>query len=241
MTARPLGRYRSTAEHFAFALLGLSLIGSLIFSDEPIIGALRGTIFETVAARLHIGNTIGFNVSVSIFGGLAVWLFVAWVPERRRRLIVRDGLRRRYLSFRRAVALQLIIAANGSGDLELAERLSDAAAFRSYFDADRQDAWYRALDGLQDNPFGVSEISVELELLSAEVRYALGHGAMLDPTIQSFFKRLSETIFRLKASPTYTADEIKYLGRFLWSVMALWDAIDGQLESDPIYQMILRM
>lgn len=79
---------------------------------------------------------------------------------------------------------------------------------------------------------------LELELFASEVSYVLNNVNIQDPKAHSFFKRLSEHIYRLKNSTVYTYDQAKYLGNFLWGIHARWNIIEGQLEDDVIQKMI---
>jgi hypothetical protein len=36
----------------------------------------------------------------------------------------------------------------------------------------------------------------------------------------------------------YSYDEVKYLGGFIFEVLAAWSIISGYLETDPVAQMI---
>jgi hypothetical protein len=59
----------------------------------------------------------------------------------------------------------------------------------------------------------------------------------MDRDTFSFFKRLSQAVYKLKDSkPEY--DDVKHLSGFLWEVFAGWSFIEGYRESDIVETMI---
>lgn len=223
------------------ALVALSIFGVFSGSNEPVISALRGTAFEDFAVRLHTGNSILFNLSVGTLVGIFVWFLVAWIPEQRRRSVIRANLAAHYRHFKEDTIQILLFASIGSHDSELPKRLCDYREFQAFFKANRDEQWYAALNGLQDSRDYLNDILVELELLASEVSYALSNVSIADDEVHSFFKRLSEQIYRLKSSSIFTHEQVKYLGNFLWGILARWSFIDGQRKNDIVQDMIDRM
>ena len=223
----------------AFLVLALvAVFGTFSGSTEPVVGFLRGTSIEPYLLALHNGNSIVFNLSVGYLVSLFFWLLVVYLPERSRRLILRDNLSRRYQDFRESTIQILLWASIGTHDSELPKELCDHRKFREFFDENGKEHWYAALNGLQGNQDRVDELLLELELFASEVSYVLNNVNIQDPKVHSFFKRLSENIYRLKNSTVYSYDQVKYLGNFLWGIHARWSLIDGQLEDDIIQEMI---
>jgi hypothetical protein len=52
------------------------------------------------------------------------------------------------------------------------------------------------------------------------------------------FKNLSSHVCKLKSASVYSYDQVKYLGNFLWGILAQWSFIEGQREEDIIQEMI---
>lgn len=223
----------------AFLVLALAAVfGTFSGSAEPVVGFLRGTTIEPYLLALHNGNSIVFNLSVGYLVSLFFWLLVVYLPERSRRLILRDNLRRRYQDFRESTIQILLWASIGAHDSELPKELCDHQKFREFFDGNDKEHWYAALNGLQGNKDRVDELLLELQLFASEVSYVLNSVNIQDPKVHSFFKLLSENIYRLKNSTVYSYDQVKYLGNFLWEIHARWSLINGQLEDDIIQEMI---
>ena len=221
-----------------FILALVAAFGTFSGSTEPVVGFLRGTPIEPYLLALHNGNPIVFNLSVGYLVSLFFWLLVVYFPERSRRLILRDNLSRRYQDFRESTIQILLWASIGTHDSGLPKELCDHRRFKEFFDENAKEHWYAALNGLQGNKDRIDELLLELELFASEVSYVLNNVNIQDPKVHSFFKRLSENIYRLKNSTVYSYDQVKYLGNFLWVIHARWSIIDGQLEDDVIHEMI---
>lgn len=221
-----------------FILTPLAVFGTFSGSTEPVVGLLRDTAIEPYLLALHNGNSIVFNLSVGYLVSLFFWLLVVYLPDRTRRQILRDNLSRRYQDFRESTIQTLLWASIGAHDSRLPNELCDHRKFKEFFDEDNKKHWYAALNGLQGDKDRVDELLLELELFAGEVSYVLNNVHIQDPKVHSFFKRLSENIYRLKNSTVYSYDQVKYLGNFLWTIHARWSIIDGQLENDVIQDMI---
>lgn len=219
-------------------LVPLAIFGAFSGSTEPVVGFLRGTSIEPYLLALHIGNSIVFNLSIGYLVSLFFWSVVVYFPERARRLILRDNLSRRYQDFRESTIQILLWASVGTHDSRLPKELCDHRKFRGFFDENEKRYWYAALNGLQSTKERVDELLLELEIFAGEVSYVLNNVSIQDPRVHSFFKRLSENIYRLKNSTVYSYDQVKYLGNFIWAIHARWSIIDGQLENDVIQDMI---
>lgn len=219
-------------------LVPLAVFGTFWGSAEPVVWFLRGTSIEPYLLAPHNGNSIVFNLSVGYLVSLFFWLLVVYFPDRTRRLILRDNLSRRYQDFRESTIQVLLWASVGAHDSQLPKMLCDHRKFKEFFDENNKEHWYAALKGLQGNKDRVDELLLELELFASEVSYALNNVNIQDPKVHTFFKRLSENIYRLKNSTIYSYDQVKYLGNFLWTIHARWSIIDGQLENDVIQDMI---
>lgn len=223
------------------ALLLLTLVavfGMFAGSNDPVVWILRGTVLESCLYALHNGNSIVFNLSVGYLVSMFFWLLVVYFPERSQRRILRDNLSRRYQDFREDTIQILLWSAIGTHDSQLPKKLCDHRKFKEFFDENKGERWYAALNGLQGNKDRIDDLLLELELFASEVSYVLNNVSIQEPKVHSFFKRLNEHIYRLKNASVYSYDQVKYLGGFLWQIHARWSIIDGQLEEDVIQDMI---
>lgn len=221
------------------SLLTLAAVfGMFSGSNEAIVEFLRGTAIEPYVLAAHNGNSIVFNLSIGYLVSIFFWLLVVHFPEQSRRLILRDNLSRRYQDFKESTIEILLCASIDTHDSQLPKELCDHQKFRDYFDENSKERWYAALNGLQKNKDHIGDLLLELELFAGEVSYVLNNVSIQDPKVHSFFKQLSENIYRLKSSSVYSYDQVKYLGGFLWGILTRWNNIEGQREDDAIQSMI---
>ena len=78
---------------------------------------------------------------------------------------------------------------------------------------------------------------VELEILRHEVRYIPENVNIEDRKAFSFFKRLSQAVYRLKNSTPEDGD-VRQLSGFLWDILAEFSIINGYRENDIVEDMI---
>jgi len=216
----------------------IAIFGLFSGSNEQVIPLLQGTLVEPYLLALHNGNSIAFNMSVGFLVSTFFWLIVVYHPERKRRTLLRDNLSRQYQSFKESTIQILLWSAVGTHDSELPNELCDHLKFKDFFNKNNKENWYAALNDLQSNQARMHDILFELEMLASEISYVLNNVNIQNDRVHSFFKRLNENIYRLKASSVYSYDQVKYVGNFLWGIHARWSIIDGQRNDDVIQNMI---
>ncbi len=214
-------------------------------------GVIGLTLLAGFGAWQHSGlnparpaNPIIFNLSVSYIASVILWALAVWLPERRRRAILRTNLRNHYKLFREEVVHILLRAAAGGShaiEIDLPKKLAEPESFREYFSRNQNKNWYDALNGLQGNPEVLQDLLLEIDLLSTEIASAVAKVEFDDSEPLSFFKRLTHHVQRLKSASVYSYDQVKYLGNFVWEVLALWSIIDGQRKDDIVESMIGRI
>lgn len=121
------------------------------------------------------------------------------------------------------------------------ELASDHVKFRQFFDENGKSRWYAALNGLQGNDERLGEIALALELLSTETSYVLSSLPIQDERVHTFLKLLTENIRRLRRYEDDRYDQVKYLGNFIWSILARWSIVEGQLQEDAMQSVIDRL
>jgi hypothetical protein len=219
----------------------LSLYGAIAGSEEPILSFLVGTPVESLLYAAHIGNNIVSNLSVGLLVSIFFWYIVVYLPERNRRKIIRNNLAAHYQDFKENTIQILLWASIGTHEHDLPKKFCNYKEFKEFFSINSNQNWYTALNGIQGNEGYLNDIIVEIELLQNEVSYVLNNVDIGDEKIHSFLKRLSTNVHKLKNSSVYTADHVKYLGNFLWGILAQWSFIDGQREDDIIEIMISKI
>ena len=186
-------------------------------------------------------NSIGFNLSVGYLVSALFWLLVIYIPERSRQKILRDNLDNQYKNFRRSVIQILLWCSIGMHDSELPEQLNNYEQFKAFFGANRKSNWYAALNGLEEEKLRMRELVFELETFADDIEYVLNKVNITDAKVHSLLKDIKQHIFRLNHSDIYTDEQVKYVGQFLWEILAQWSFIDGQRKEDIIQNAIDRL
>ena len=224
-----------------FLLATIAVFGMFSGSTEPVISPLRGTFVEPALRALHNGNSIVFNLSLGYLSSFIFWLLVVQYPEARRRKLLRENLARQYQYFKESVIQIFLWCSVGTHDSELVEQLCNHVSFKKYFNEDSKARWYATLNGLEDQKHHLQDLLFEMELLAAEVTYVLNNVPIQDEKVHRSMKLLNENIHRLKNSSVYSSDPVKYVGNFLWGILARWSFVDGQRQDDFIEEMIKKL
>lgn len=220
----------------------LAAMATVATSGEPVPTLLRSTAFEPVLLSLGWQNSIVFNLSIGYLVSLFFWYLVVFRPEKNRREILRSSLQRTYSDVREQIVQILIWASGESHETKFVSHLSsNAKAFREYFSENSSSRWYAALNGMQGNPERLREMAYALDTLSNEVSYVLSTTQLQDERLHDFMKVLAENIRRLRYYESGDYDQVKYIGNFVWSLLANWSLISGQRNDDIVQSMIARI
>jgi hypothetical protein len=228
-------------DHHQIALILLTIFsayGTFAGSNEPVPELLLGTPLQSLLEYLHSGNSILFNLSVGFLVSLFFWWLLVYMPQEKKRRILRTNLTNRYKYFRLSIIQIFLFACQGSYESGLPDELLEHERFKAFFKEDKSKNWYAVLNGLEDRPDWIEEILVEMEIFSKEIDYVLNNADIRDEKVHSFFKSFESHIYKLKKSPTYSGDQVKYLGNFLWEILAHWSGVEGYRKNDVIQDMI---
>lgn len=223
------------------ALAVFAIVAAVVMfaaSGEPVISLLRNTPVGFWLESIGHTNTIAFNLAVGYLVSGMFWLLVVYLPDQARRSVLRDNLSRSYKGFKKSALQILLWCSIGIHDSRLPEELCDHRKFKEFFGADKSARWYAAMNGLQDSEIRMHELVLELEIFADELGYILNNSSIQDPKIHRLFKTLKENIYRLNRSRDYTDDQVKYVGQFLWEVLARWSFVNGQQDNDIIQETI---
>lgn len=221
-----------------WALIILSLLLCIKTSEDPVPNVFKSTWIEPWFQNFPAGNAIIFNMSIGFLVSSFFYFLVVWFPERRRKNIIKNNLVEQYQSFKEDTISILLSACQSSYKGELPKDLSNQSEFRVFFEesvSDSQNRWHVVLNNLNDRL--LQELLVEFEILLNEVTYVLNNVTFEDPNVFSFFKRLSQTVYKMK-NTTLDYDDVKHLSGFLWELFAGWSFIDGYRDDDIVSVMI---
>lgn len=222
-------------------LAAIAAVLLFVSSGEPIVSLLKGSRVAPTLYSLSWSNSIVFNLSVGYLSSALFWLLVVYLPDRARRRLLRDTLATRYTEFKNEIVQTFIWAAGESQEIQLVSDLAaDHVKFKEYFGSGTN-RWYAVLNGIQGSQMRMHELTLAMKIFSDEVAYVLNNVPLDDPSVHRVFKQLNESIYRLSASEADLYDRVKYVGNFLWAILARWSIVNGQAEEDIIEKMIERI
>ena len=179
--------------------------------------------------------SVGFIVS-SIF-----YFLVVYMPEYKRRKILRESLKSQYLQFKKS-CIDVFLIISDSQECSNKEELLDLSEFRHYFNKENKNGesrWGAVANCLQENEYYLKEVIYYLQMLNEEIKYTRYSVSLNDPEIFEFLNRLSQLIARMESTER-EYDDIKSFCGFLWSIFTGWDWTKGYSESDIIKDIIGR-
>lgn len=222
-------------------LAGIAAILLFVSSDEPIVPFLKDSQLASFLYAISWPNTIVFNLSVGYLSSTIFWLLVVYLPDKSRRCLLRETLATRYIEFKCEIVQTFIWASGESMDIQFVRSLAaDHIQFKEYFGSG-EERWYAVLNGIQSSELRMQELLFAMKMFSNEIAYILNNVPIDDPLVHRVLKRLNESIYRLSESEVDLYDRVKYVGNFLWRLLARWNFIEGQVEEDIIEKIISRI
>lgn len=221
-----------------WTLIIVSILLAVKTSGEPILEVFKNTSLEPCFQKLPTGNVILFNLSIGFLVSSTFYLLVVWVPDRRRKNLIKKNLLEQYKFFKEDTIQIFLSACQSSYEGKLPEKLADQNEFQKYFKesvSDSHNRWHVVLNGLNDRL--LKDLLVEFEILLNEVTYVLNNVSIQNKDVFSFFKRLSRSVYKMK-NTSLDYDDVKQLSGFLWELFAGWSFIDGYRKNDIVAVMI---
>ncbi|WP_283961509.1 hypothetical protein [Sinorhizobium sp. 6-117] len=218
-----------------FALNLVLLVGFLTFEFSPILKPRWWEDAYSVAMNLLAGGLVSF---------FFYWL-VVYIPEQRKRRIIKDNLTRMYRSIKKDILYQVLFASikGGRSDLQAdhdtIETLMTTDGFKKAFQGGREadEGFYAFENQMSYDTPEFRRIILNLEMLVRQIEFVLHNYTMEDKELFDFFKRLELMLLSLRRStPGY--DESKPLCSFVYQIFSGWNVIEGYRGYDVIDKMI---
>ena len=183
-----------------------------------------------------------------LIGGLISFLFyflVIYIPEQKKRRIIKVNLRRLYADIKHDLLYQVIFASQKGGredlsaDSETVERLLTVDGFNAAFrgGSGAHEGFYAFCNYISSDVHEYREIIRNLQVLSKQIDYILHNYPLTDEKMFNFFKRLDVFLFRLeKIGLGY--DEEKVLSGFIREIFGGFSLVEGYRGYDIIEKMI---
>jgi hypothetical protein len=190
-----------------------------------------------------------YSVAMNIVAGGLVSFFFYWlvvyVPERRKRRIIKDNLTQMYRSIKKDILYQVVFASMKGGrhdmqaDQDTIANLMTTEGFREAFEGGREadEGFYAFENQMSDDTPEFRRIILNFEMLAKQIEFVLHNYTMDDQRLFDFFKRLDLLLLSLRrSSPGY--DESKPLCGFVYEIFSGWNPIEGYCGYDVIDKMI---
>ena len=230
-----------TSNLFLCILSIVSAFLALKSNPEQIQLTFKYTWIDYFFKPFAVGNPVIFKISIGFLVSMFFYLLVVWYPAKRKKIIIKHNLEETYRFFKSDTIYILMNACNNGGggyDSLLIDKLTDQNEFRKYFNekiTEDQNRWHAVFNGLDE--YFIKKLLVELEILLHEVSFVLSNVYINDENVFYFFKRLSQSVYKLKYS-TLDDDDLKNLTSFLWQIFAGWSLIDGYRDEEIVKVMI---
>lgn len=178
-------------------------------------------------------------MAVGILVGLFVYVLVSRVPERQKRIRIKNHLLRQYGTFRHET-IRILVSAQGAPYAgNLIEELMEKEKFRQYFESNDSEygtRWSRVVNNFDD--YSYRELSVEFDILISEILLAVH---MIDIETEKVFSQINHIrhVSMYMKSLDHEYDDRKTLFRYLWSVNSGFSFEYGYAHPDVIEEAIL--
>lgn len=218
-----------------FTLNAALFIGLLVFHFSSLEKPTWWVDAFALASNLVAGGLVSF---------FFYWL-VVYVPEHRKRLIIKDNLSRMYRKIKKGILYQVVFASVKGGrddleaDSETIARLMTPDGFREAFQNGREahEGFYAFANQMSDDTLEFREIILHLEMLAKQIEFILHNYTIDNKELFDFFKRLEIMLLTLRRSSA-GYDESKPLTNFVYEIFAGWSGIEGYRGYDIIEKTI---
>lgn len=188
------------------------------------------------------------KILLAFIASLPFYFVVVFIPEWRKRRIIKSNLLRMYKNIKRSILQNILWASNSGGaqgleaDNAQIERLMITKEFKAVFSGDKESdqRWYAFLNGLEDSEVQFNDIILNLRLLAKQLDFTLQHCPKLTEEGFNFLKTLESNIDYI-VETKFTDCDKKILCRFLWEMFAGWYVIGGDYGYDPFEKEIERI
>jgi len=186
-----------------------------------------------------------YAVSISIIAACIFYIFNIFLPEQKRKTIIKQDFEDQYLYFKKECIYIFLSAFGKSINTKLVQKLCDLDEFQKHFKekcGNAQIRWDKVATELDCNKIFLKDILVQLSTLRNEVAFILNNAEINDKKVLSFFKLLSQNVYSYRERGiNMDYDEKKRLLQFLWQLFSGWSFIDGYREEDIVKIMIQKI
>ncbi len=183
---------------------------------------------------------VGFIVSCFFY------FLVVFVPERRKRNIIKTNLIGQYQRIKRGILSEVISASRNGGISDLQndeptiQKLLTIDGFKDVFLNNYENAnegYYAFLNYIDDDCPELDEIFLNMQILNRHIIFVLQNFSISDQSVFDFFKGLESYLRRFETTGR-TGEDRKVLSRFILEIFAGYSFVNPNRDYDIIEKMI---
>lgn len=190
-----------------------------------------------------IGN-LSYGLLISVY----IWFVFSYLPEKKRKDMLKRGLSSSYDGFRESLIHYLIIAIKGEYDFDLLEKLSDYNNLRDYFEDDNSHRKDLIIKQFNRQPLYRCNLLIQFELFEREISNVL-NANILDAESHRYFSTISRELVekKLRHASILTSGNLdfddfdKSLMSYIWFILTSWGRKHGLSKEDPIKEEIQKI
>lgn len=186
-----------------------------------------------------------YAISISIIAASIFYIFNIFLPEEKRKTIIKQDFEEQYLFFKKECIYIFLSVFKKTIKTDLVQKLCDLNEFKKYFQekcGNAQNRWDKVATELDFNEILLKDIFIQLNILRNEVAFILNNTKINDKNVLSFFKLLSQKVYSHREKGiNLEYDEKKALLGFLWELFTGWSFAEGYREEDIIKLMIQKI
>lgn len=214
-----------------------------------LFAALLGFHFSSLVQPRPPWWADAFSVATNVVAGGLVSFFFYWlvvyVPDERKRRIIKENLKRMYRSIKEDILCQVVSASRNGGrrdlqaDTETIELLMTIEGFKRAFQGGTEgdEGFYAFQNQMTEDTPEFRKILLNLEMLAKQIEFVLHNYTIVDDQLFGYFKHFELMLLSLRcSSPGY--DESKPLCGFVYGMFSGWSVIEGYRGYDRIEKMI---
>jgi len=182
-----------------------------------------------------------YNLSIAMLSSAIFYIFIVYIPERKRSLILRSQLKEKYHDFKLEciyLFFRCTSVLNDNGCRPEATHLTDIREFRSFFKEpvnSYRSRWALVFDSFYHGEKCRKQLEIEIGYFLKEIEFILVKLDFDEDDELRFFKSMSSSLGRFSNG---VDDDLKTLFRLLWELFAAWSWVDGYYEEDFVIKRI---
>lgn len=218
----------------------------ILTTEDQISSIFRNNYINSFIEKYKFKSSTLFSLSIGYIISTIFWFVVIVLPTFLKRKALKKNMKMKYHYFRENIARILYDSARkymkdykGKKVKRLdADNLADRNKFKEFFGSNDLEMYYAAINGIQYYDDIEKEVIFELNKFSDEISFFLNNIETRDQQVLDVFYRVRKHIANLVHSSTYKHDPAKYIGNYLYEIMASFSMLTGGVKHDLYEKMI---